>query len=106
MEYYKDYQKYTGKDPQKFYKSSLFQSPRMLLGLNCLEPGQTQDSHKHTDQDKFYFVIDGEGEFTVEHETYRAGPGWVVWAPAGKDHGVKNTSDQRLVVLVGIAPSP
>jgi quercetin dioxygenase-like cupin family protein len=30
----------------------------------------------------------------------------VIWAPAGIDHGVTNTGDARLVLLVGIAPGP
>jgi len=30
----------------------------------------------------------------------------VVWAPAGVTHGVTNTGTERLVLLVGIAPSP
>ncbi|HAJ06086.1 MAG TPA: cupin domain-containing protein, partial [Chloroflexi bacterium] len=29
-----------------------------------------------------------------------------VWAESGVPHGVKNTSDQLLVLLVGIAPAP
>jgi quercetin dioxygenase-like cupin family protein len=69
--------------PDKFSKATLFQSGRLLLGLNCFEPGQEQKVHAHADQDKFYFVLDGEGEFTVGEETRLAGPGTAVWAPAG-----------------------
>lgn len=106
MTHFTDYRAHTGSHPTKFFKSTLFQSGRLLLGLNCLEPGQTQSAHAHADQDKFYFVVEGEGEFTVGEETQRAGPGVVVWAPAGVEHGVTNTGAQRLVLLVGIAPAP
>ncbi len=99
-----DYRDHTGATAEKFFKSTLAESPRLLLGLNCLEPGQTQAAHTHADQDKFYFVIEGEGEFTVGDETRRAGPGVSVWAPAGATHGVTNRGDVRLVLLVGIAP--
>lgn len=99
-----DYRDHTGAAAEKFFKSTLAESPRLLLGLNCLEPGQTQAAHTHADQDKFYFVIEGEGEFTVGDETRRAGPGVSVWAPAGATHGVTNRGDVRLVLLVGIAP--
>jgi quercetin dioxygenase-like cupin family protein len=99
-----DYRHYTGAIPDKFFKSTLAESPRLLLGLNCLEPGQTQAAHTHADQDKFYFVVEGEGEFTVSGETGLAGQGVTVWAPAGAQHGVVNHGSARLVLLVGIAP--
>jgi mannose-6-phosphate isomerase-like protein (cupin superfamily) len=77
-----------------------------MLGLNCLEPGQSQHVHTHADQDKFYFVAEGTGEFVVGDEKRRAGQGMVIWAPAGVTHGVTNTGTERLVLLVGIAPFP
>ena len=101
-----DYRNHTGARPDKFFKSTLFQSARLLLGLNCLEPGQEQHVHTHADQDKFYFVIEGQGTFVTGAETSQAGPGMVIWAPAGIEHGVNNTGDARLVLLVGIAPAP
>jgi len=106
MANFSDYRTHIGSSPDKFFKSTLFQSPRLLLGLNCLEPGQTQAVHAHAGQDKFYFVMEGEGEFVVGGEKKKAGPGSAVWAPAGVDHGVANTGSQRLVLLVGIAPAP
>ena len=106
MTNFADYRAHAGSNADKLFKSTLFQSPRLLLGLNCLEPMQTQSIHRHTDQDKFYFVVEGEGEFAVGDETRRAGPGVTVWAPAGVDHAVTNTGAMRLVLLVGIAPAP
>jgi mannose-6-phosphate isomerase-like protein (cupin superfamily) len=106
MTHVEDYRAHVGVHPNKFYKATLFQSPRLLLGLNCLEPGQTQPVHDHADQDKFYVVMEGEGEFVVGDERRRVGPGLVVWAPAGVAHGVSNPGLQRLVVLMGIAPAP
>jgi mannose-6-phosphate isomerase-like protein (cupin superfamily) len=101
-----DYREHTGANPDTFFKSTLFQSPHLLLGLNCLEPGQTQRAYTHTDRDKFYFVVEGQGEFVVGDETLTADVGLVVWAPAGIEHGVTNTGDVQLVLLVGIAPAP
>ena len=106
MTNFADYRAYTGSNPDKFFKSTLFQSQRLLLGLNCLEPGQTQAAHAHADQDKFYFVVEGEGEFAVGEERRMAAPGFTIWAPAEVEHGVTNTGAQRLVLLVGIAPAP
>jgi mannose-6-phosphate isomerase-like protein (cupin superfamily) len=98
------YSRHTGSNPAKFFKSTLFQSTNLLLGLNCLDPGQAQVVHAHAGQDKFYYIIEGDGAFEVGDETHRAGPGSVVWAPAGVPHGVTNPGGERLVLLVGIAP--
>ena len=104
MENFTDYHQHTGSSPEKYFKATLFESPRLMLGLNCLEPGQAHSAHSHADQDKFYFVVEGEGEFSVGADTRRAGPGSVIWAPAGVAHGVANHGAARLVVLMGIAP--
>ena len=106
MNLFADYHAFSGSRPDKFFKSTLFQSQRLLLGLNCLEPGQTQAGHTHDDADKFYFVVEGEGAFTVGDETRVVGEGFTIWAPAGVAHGVENRSAKRLVLLVGIAPAP
>ena len=104
MTNFKHYGEHTGARADKFFKSTLFDSGNLLLGLNCLEPGQTQHAHTHDGQDKFYYVVEGEGDFTVGDEAQRAASGSVVWAPAGVAHGVTNTGAARLVLLVGIAP--
>ncbi len=101
-----DYLERRSFDPSKPYKTSLFQSDRLLLGLNCLESGQAQKLHTHAHQDKFYFVLEGEGEFNVGGEIRVEGRGCAVWAPAGVEHGVSATGNRQLVLLVGIAPAP
>ena len=106
MSNFTTYLSHVGTAPEKFFKSTLFHSPRLMLGLNTLEPGQVQKVHTHTGQDKFYFVIEGEGDFVVGDETRRCAAGHAIWAPADVPHGVSNNGSERLVVLVGMAPSP
>jgi quercetin dioxygenase-like cupin family protein len=104
MPIFADYRDHVGALPDKQFKSTLFRSERLMLGLNCLSPGQEQHLHEHADQDKFYFVVEGEGRFVIGGETRTAGEGHAVWAPAGVSHGVRNDASGRLVLLVGIAP--
>jgi quercetin dioxygenase-like cupin family protein len=106
MELIKQVDEHVGSQAEKFYKTTLFQSERLLLGLNCLEPGQVQKPHDHVDQDKFYYVMEGNGRFQLGDEQRTASTGEVVWAPAGMVHGVVNEGNGRLTLLVGIAPSP
>lgn len=106
MDLIKHWQAYVGSKPEKFYKATLFQSDHLLLGLNCLEPGQVQKPHTHDDQDKFYLVLAGNGRFWLGDEQIEAGTGELVWSPAGLLHGVANEGDETLTLLVGIAPAP
>ncbi len=95
-----------GSQDEKYYKSTLFQSETLLLGINCLEPGQIQKPHEHGDQDKFYYIVNGSGLFWLGEERIKAEAGEIVWAPAGLSHGVENDGPDRLVLMVGIAPAP
>ena len=98
------YRDHVGANADKPFKSTLWRSDRLMLGLNCLAPGQEQKLHDHTDQDKFYYVVEGTGDFVVGDQRQTASEGGVVWAPAGVAHGVTNGGVGRLVLLVGIAP--
>lgn len=106
MDFVKRVETHTGESVQKFYKTTLFRSDALLLGLNCLQPGQVQKPHDHADQDKFYYVVEGEGYFQVGDQYVTAVAGEVVWATAGIVHGVENKGESRLTLLVGIAPAP
>ena len=106
MDYFFNWQQHAGSRPDKFYKTTLFQGAQLMIGLNCLEPGQTQSAHAHSGADKFYFVLEGSGTFTVGAEEHQAEAGTVIAAPAGIQHGVTNSGDGRLSLLVAIAPPP
>ncbi|SRR6266498_3543895 len=104
MEHFFDWRELVGFQPEKFYKTTLWQGQHVMVGLNCLEPGQTQQLHAHSDADKMYFVLEGRGSFTVADETKELSAGMLIIAPAGVAHGVTNTGIERLSALVAIAP--
>ena len=99
-----DWQTHAGSQAEKFYKTTLWQGDHMMVGLNCLEPGQTQNVHAHNGADKFYFVLEGSGRFTIGEENQDAGAGSLVVAPSGVPHGVTNPGGLRLSLLVAIGP--
>lgn len=105
-EYVKKIEDFVGVGEKKFYKTTLFRADTLMLGLNCLQSGQVQKPHTHEDQDKFYFVVEGNGRFWIGDERVGASAGEVVWAPAGVLHGVENEGNGRLTLLMGIAPAP
>jgi quercetin dioxygenase-like cupin family protein len=90
----------------KMGKSTLFESPRLLVGLNCFEPGQSHALHAHAGQDKVYHVIEGEGLFLLEGRSLPMRAGDLLIAPESVPHGIENTSGERLIVLAILAPSP
>ncbi len=106
MDYFADYRAHVGARDGRHFKSTVFRGQRLLVGVNCLEPGQAQEEHTHDDQDKFYIVQEGRGRFSVGDTGFEAKPGAIVWAPAGARHGVVNAGPERLVLFVGMAPPP
>lgn len=99
-----DWREHVGANAEKFYKTTLWLGDHVMIGLNCLEPEQTQRVHAHDGADKFYFVLEGRGRFLVGDEESEAGVGALIIAPAAVPHGVTNSGSERLSLLVGIAP--
>jgi mannose-6-phosphate isomerase-like protein (cupin superfamily) len=92
--------------PDKMRKINLFETANFFCDVYCLEPGQEQKVHAHKIEDKLYFVLEGRGSFTVGKEVRELGRNQIVLAPAGAAHGVANTSDARLTLLVFMTPNP
>ncbi|MDA1196112.1 MAG: cupin domain-containing protein [Planctomycetota bacterium] len=91
----------------KLAKHKLFASANFFADVYVLRPGQAQSPHAHAREDKCYHVLSGQAVVTSGDRTYEAGPGTIVWCPAGEDHGVSNPSgpdDVRLLVFM--APHP
>jgi quercetin dioxygenase-like cupin family protein len=61
--------------------------------------------HSHSDHVDSFFVLEGEAEFTVSGETFRAGPGSWVAAPIGVEHGFRVAGDAELRMLNVHAPN-
>ena len=80
--------------------------PHLFYDAYCLLPGQAQKVHAHDGSDKVYFVLDGTGRFTIGDEEEDLGEGHAVIARAGVPHGVRNETQENLVLLVTMAPRP
>ena len=91
---------------EKMQKVALFASSHYFCDLYCLEPGQHQRVHSHPESDKIYYVIEGTGVFHIAGEEKSLGPGEIVIARPGEDHGVVNRSSSNLVLLVFMTPRP
>jgi quercetin dioxygenase-like cupin family protein len=92
-------------DPVKPTKLDCFRSPRLLVGLTCLDAGQAQPVHAHPGADKVYFVVSGNARFVIGDTAVDASAGDLVVAPADVPHGVERAGE-RTILLVAIAPAP
>jgi quercetin dioxygenase-like cupin family protein len=92
--------------PEKMGKATLFESPRLLVGLNAFEPGQAHELHSHEGMDKMYHVLEGDGVFLLEGRELPMRAGDLLIAPDGVPHGIRNNGTDRLLVLAVLAPAP
>ena len=92
--------------PDKMGKATLYESPRLMVGLNCFEPGQSHALHAHAGMDKLYYVVEGEGVFLLEGAEQPMRAGQLMVAPDGVPHGVRSGSGARLLLLAVLAPGP
>jgi quercetin dioxygenase-like cupin family protein len=87
-------------------KSTLFESSHLLVGLNAFEPGQAHPLHAHDGMDKLYYVVGGLGVFLLNGRELEMRAGQLLVAPSGVPHGIRNTGEERLLVLAVLAPAP
>ncbi len=92
--------------PDKMGKATVFESARMLVGLNAFEVGQAHELHSHAGMDKMYQVLEGDGVFLLEGRELPMQAGDLLIAPDGVPHGIRNTGTDRLLVLTVLAPAP
>jgi quercetin dioxygenase-like cupin family protein len=90
----------------KMGKSTIFESPRVMVGLNAFEAGQAHALHAHAGMDKVYHVLTGRGVFLLEGREEPMEAGMMLIAPADVPHGIRNNGTGRLLVLAILAPSP
>ena len=93
-------------NPKKMGKATLFESERILVGLNSFEPEQEHKLHAHNGMDKVYQVLSGSGVFLLADSEIAMSAGVMLVAPEGVPHGIRNTGSEQLVVLAILAPGP
>jgi quercetin dioxygenase-like cupin family protein len=93
-------------EPDRMAKIALATTERAQLDLYCVAPGQAQAPHRHADQDKVYYVVEGAGRFRLGAEETRLTAGEALVAPAGVEHGLANDGGEPLLVLVVVTPPP
>jgi mannose-6-phosphate isomerase-like protein (cupin superfamily) len=81
--------------------SSSQQSAFEFIDLTEMPPGSSIGMHTHGNDEEAYVIVSGTGEMTVDGHTFQVGAGDVIVNAAGGTHGLVNTGDVplRMVVL-------
>jgi quercetin dioxygenase-like cupin family protein len=61
--------------------------------------------HRHSREDEWFYVIDGELTFEVDGQRFTAGPGASAFAPRGAAHTYQNFRDEPAHILVTETPA-
>jgi len=77
-----------------------FETALRFVIYNELEPGSSIGIHQHGQDEEVYVILDGDGLMTVNDETRAVKTGDVIVNKPGWSHGLENTSDQPLAILV------
>jgi quercetin dioxygenase-like cupin family protein len=89
-----------------FACETLVAGESLTVELLCFGPGGELPGHRHEHTEHLLTVIDGRGRFRIGSESVEVGEGESVLAPANLYHGVKNESDEPLLVQQVSAPKP
>ena len=77
-----------------------------FVDLTILPPGSDIGIHTHRPQEEeFYVVISGTGQMHLDGETFQVGSGDVIRNRAGGTHGLRNTGDQEVRLVVFQVPT-
>jgi len=83
----------------------LHETPRVMLSMVTLEPGDAIPPHA-APVDVAFFVVEGSPVVQIEEESQRVSPQTLIPSSAGHAHGLSNDGDAPVRVLIIRTPSP
>lgn len=69
------------------------------------EPGTGAPPHVHHNEDEFFYVLEGEADFTLGDRTIKGLPGSFVFLPRGIMHRFENVGTTPCRMLLGVSPA-
>jgi quercetin dioxygenase-like cupin family protein len=84
----------------RVFDASDFDTPLRFINYVELEPGATIGVHRHGANEEVYVVLAGNGVMIVNEERRAVKTGDIIVNKPGWEHGIENTSSERLAILV------
>jgi len=88
------------------FRKVLYTGVNMQLVVMTLQPGEDIGMEVHEEHDQFFRVEEGEVTVFIDGEEVTIGEDEVAIVPAGKEHNVTNTSDNKVARLYTIYAPP
>jgi mannose-6-phosphate isomerase-like protein (cupin superfamily) len=84
-------------DLRIYFSGATEQMKSMTAGSLSLQPGMSpHPPHEHAEEE-FMVVTEGAGEISLDGKTVNVGPGSMMYAAAGRSHGIVNTGKTPLL---------
>ena len=84
----------------------VFDRPRVVCELLCLEQGQQEVRGNYPASDQLYVVLDGQARIRAGPQIEELHGLQAVLVPPGVEHVINNTGEGRLTVLALVTPKP
>ncbi len=85
---------------------NLFDRPRLVCDLICLESEQTEERAASAASDSLYLVVEGQARLRAGPQVEELQEMDVVLVPPGVEHTIENTGAGRLTIMASLTPKP
>lgn len=92
-----DVQKLKKFSDDKRHHESIWEDEHGRINLICMKPGQEITTHTHHGN-HIWVVMEGKGEFVSAGRKELIDTGKIVVVPPLVDHGIRNATDENLVI--------
>lgn len=92
-----DVQKLKKFSDEKRHQETIWSDDHARVSLICMKPGQEIITHTHHGS-HIWTVMEGTGEFLSGKQVQTITTGQIVIVPAFEDHGIRNASQENLVI--------
>ena len=77
----------------------------MVFRKRALRPGSAIGYHEQK-EDEIYYVLSGRGLMTIDGKSLEVHPGTAILTRPGSSHGLKQTGEDDLVILISYLQQP
>ncbi len=88
------------------YRQVLYTGHHLQLVIMSLKPGEEIGMEVHEENDQFFRFEEGEGKVIIDDNEYQVKEDDVIIVPAGAEHNVINTSNDKDLKLYTIYAPP
>ena len=79
----------------RLFRQGTTPTDSMTAGVAELAKGGFLAPHRHP-QAEVYYVLEGQGTFTVDGEVHAVGAGTALFIPGGSEHAIRNDASESL----------